>query len=132
MNIGTRRCTMYRRMQILTEFLRRERQQWAEEEQRRIEEERRRETGPVYRCRRDGHYRSLLRNHGVVQPVVGQSRVALYAGVAERRILVPPEREHGLVHLLGVEHLESHEQVEVLDRQTGDGEEQIWLQLGDD
>ena len=63
---------------------------------------------------------------------MGQPLVALDAGVAQRGILVAAEGEHGLVHLLGVEHLEAHEQVEVLDRQAGDGQKQVGFQLGDD
>lgn len=60
--------------------------------------------------------RFLPRHHGVVQPVMGESGVALDARVAERRVFVPPEREYRLVHLLGVEHLEAHQQVEILYR----------------
>ena len=60
---------------------------------------------------------------------MGQTWVAIYAGVTERRVLVPPEREHGLVHLLGVEHLEPYKQVEVLHRQAGDSEAPV--ELGD-
>jgi hypothetical protein len=44
--------------------------------------------------------------------------------VAQRGILVATEREHRLVHLLGIEHLQAHEQVEVLYRQTSDGYEE--------
>jgi hypothetical protein len=58
--------------------------------------------------------------------------VAVDAGVAQRGILVAPEGEHGLVHLLGVEHLEPHQQVEILHCQSGDGEEQVRFQPGDD
>ena len=61
----------------------------------------------------------VLRHDGIVQPVVGQPRMALDAGVAKRRVFVASEREYGLVHLLGVEHPELHEQVEILDRQAG-------------
>ena len=75
---------------------------------------------------------SLPRHHGVVEPVVGEALVALDARVAERGVFVAAEGEHGLVHLLGVEHLQAHEQVEVLHRQPGDGQEQVRLQLGDD
>ena len=63
---------------------------------------------------------------------MGQPLVALDAGVAQRSVLVAAEGEDGLVHLLGVEHLEPHEQVEVLDRQAGDGLEQVGFELGDD
>ncbi len=54
---------------------------------------------------------SLPRHHRIVEPVVGQAGVAINAGVAERRVFIPPERKDRLVHLLGVEHLEAHEQV---------------------
>lgn len=43
---------------------------------------------------------------------MGQPRMAVDAGIAQRGVLVAAKREHGLVHLLGVEHLEPHEQVE--------------------
>jgi len=45
----------------------------------------------------------LSRHHGVVQPIVGQAFVALYASVPKRCVLISPEREHSLVHPLGVE-----------------------------
>ena len=57
--------------------------------------------------------------------------VALDARVPQRGILVAAEREHRLVHLLGIEDLEAHEQMEVLHRQAGDGQKQVRLQLGD-
>ena len=63
---------------------------------------------------------------------MGQSGVALYAGVAQRRIFVAPEGEDGLIHLLGVENLEPNEQVEILHRQPGNGQKQVRLELGDD
>lgn len=52
-----------------------------------------------------------------------QPRVTLYTGVVERRVFVPSEGEDGLVHLLGVEHPESHEQVEVFHCQARDSQE---------
>ena len=58
--------------------------------------------------------RFLSCHYGVVQPVMGQSRVAIYARIAERRVLVAAEGEYGLIHLLGVEDLEPYEQMEVL------------------
>ena len=54
------------------------------------------------------------------------------AGVAEGTVFVTAEGEDGLVHLLGVEHPQPHEEVEVLDGQSCDRAEQIGLQLGDD
>ena len=57
--------------------------------------------------------------------------VALDARVPQRGILVATEREHRLVHLLGIEDLEAHEQMEILHRQAGDGQKQLRLQLGD-
>ena len=62
---------------------------------------------------------------------MSEVRVRVDAGVREACVLVAAEREHSLVHLLGVEHSESHEKVEILDRQAGDGKEQIWFELGD-
>ena len=62
---------------------------------------------------------------------MGQPRVALDAGVAERRVFVSSEREHGLVHLFGVEHLEPHQLVEVRHRQPGDRQKQVRLHLRD-
>ena len=59
---------------------------------------------------------SLPGHHGVIESVVGQTLVAFDSRIAERRVFVPSEREHGLVHLLGVEHPQTHEQVEVLHR----------------
>ena len=52
--------------------------------------------------------------HGVVETVVGEPFMALDARVAQRGILVTPECEYGLIHLFGVEHLETHEQMEIL------------------
>jgi len=46
--------------------------------------------------------------------------VTLDAGVTKRRIFIAAEGENGLVHLLGVEHLEADKQMEVLHRQAGD------------
>ena len=70
----------------------------------------------------------LPRHHGVVKSVMAQPRVAVYAGVTERRVFVPPEREDGLIHLFGVEHLQLHEQVEVLHSHVGNGQEQVRIQ----
>lgn len=55
---------------------------------------------------------------------------AFDARVPKGRVFVPAERKHGLIHLFGVEHLQPHEQMEVLLRQAGDGQEQVRLQLG--
>src|SRR4051812_39283103 len=71
----------------------------------------------------------LPRYHGVVEPIVGQTVVALDTRVAKRGVFVPAEGENGLVHLLGVEHLEADKQVKVLDRQTGNDQKQIRFQL---
>jgi hypothetical protein len=57
---------------------------------------------------------SLPRHDGVVESVMSKPRMALDAGVAERRVLVAAEGEDSLVHLLGIKHPEPHEQVEVL------------------
>ncbi len=56
--------------------------------------------------------------------------MALYSRIAERGVFVTAEGENSLAHLLGVEHLKPHEQVEVLHRQTGDGREQFRFELG--
>ena len=39
---------------------------------------------------------SVPRHHGVVEPVVGQARVALDSRVSERRVFIPAEREDSL------------------------------------
>lgn len=62
---------------------------------------------------------------------MGQPWVALYAGVAERSVFITTEGKDGLIHLLGVEHLETDEQVEILDRQPGDSEKQIRFEFCD-
>ena len=75
-----------------------------------------------HRCAAHRRYRttpSVPRHHGVVEPVVGQALVALDASVAERGVFVAAEREDSLVHLLGVEHLQADEQVEVPYRPPG-------------
>jgi hypothetical protein len=51
--------------------------------------------------------RDIPRHHGVVEPVVGQAFVALNARIPERGIFVPTKGENCLIHLLGVEHLET-------------------------
>src|SRR5437588_4778226 len=76
--------------------------------------------------------RSLPRNYGVIEPIVGQSLVTLDSRIAERGVFVPAEGEDSLVHLLGIKDLQAHEQMEVLDRQTGNGKKQLRFQLGDD
>ena len=63
---------------------------------------------------------------------MGQPLVTVDARVSERRIFVTPEGEYGLVHMLGIEHLEPHEQMEILHRQPGHGQEQIGVNPGDD
>jgi hypothetical protein len=66
-------------------------------------------------------YRLLSCYHGVVGSVMCEPLVTLDARVPQRGILVAAEREHRLIHLLGIEYLEAaHEQVEVLHRQAGD------------
>ena len=54
--------------------------------------------------------------HGIVKTVMSEPLMALDARVAERGVFITPEREYGLIHLLGIENLKSHEQVEVLYR----------------
>jgi hypothetical protein len=44
------------------------------------------------------------------------------------RSFVAAEGKDSLVHLLGIEHLETHEQMEVLYRQPGDGQKQVRLE----
>ena len=56
--------------------------------------------------------------------------MALDARVTQRGILITPECEYGLIHLLGVEYLESNEKVKVLYSQTSDCLEQPRLDLG--
>jgi hypothetical protein len=58
--------------------------------------------------------------------------MAFDAGVAQGGVFIAPKRKHRLVHLLGVEHLEPHQQVKVLHRQPGHCDEQTGLQFGDD
>ena len=58
--------------------------------------------------------------------------MAFDAGVAQRCILVAPEREDGLIHLLGIEHLQPHQQVEIVHRQPSDGQEQVRFEFGND
>ena len=53
------------------------------------------------------------------------------AGVPQRGILVAAEGEHRLIHLLGIEYLEAHQQVEVLHGQASDNQKQVRLQPGD-
>ena len=74
---------------------------------------------------------SLPRYHGVVKTVVGQAFMAFDAGVAERRVFIAPECEHSLVHVLGVEHLEVHQQVKIFYRQARHGQKQVRLNLRD-
>lgn len=52
----------------------------------------------------------------VVETVVGKVGVRVDACVRQRCVLVATEGEHGLVHLLGVEDPQTHEQVKVLNR----------------
>jgi hypothetical protein len=63
----------------------------------------------------------LLRHYCVVQPVVREPPVTLDACIAQRGVFVAAEREDGLVHVLGVEHLEPHEQVEVISQEIMPG-----------
>ena len=63
---------------------------------------------------------------------MGQSLVAPYARISERRVFITAEGEHGLVHMLSVEHLELHKQVEILHRQTSHGLKQVGFNLGND
>ena len=64
---------------------------------------------------RSPHRGEVAGNDSVVKAVVGEAWVAVYSGVSEGSVFVAAEREDGLVHVLGVEHLETHEQVKVLD-----------------
>jgi hypothetical protein len=61
-----------------------------------------------------------------------EAGVGIDAGVAEGSVFVTVEGEDGLVHLLGVERPQPHEEVEVLDGQSCHRAEQIGLQFGDD
>ena len=61
--------------------------------------------------------------HGVVEAVVPKTWVRVDAGICKAGVFIAPEREDSLVHLLGIENLEPHEQVKVLDRETGDCKE---------
>ena len=45
---------------------------------------------------------------------MGETIVAFDPRVAKRSILVPTKSEYRLVHLLGIEHLEADEKMEVL------------------
>lgn len=54
---------------------------------------------------------------------MGEAGVAVYAGVAEGGVFVAAEGEDGLVHLLGVEDAQLHQQVKIFDCQAGDGAE---------
>ena len=58
--------------------------------------------------------------------------MAVDARIGERCVLVPPEREYRCVHSFGIEHLQPHQQMEILHGQPGHGQEQVRLQLGDD
>ena len=58
--------------------------------------------------------------------------MALDSRIAERDIFVTAEREDGLVYLLGVEHPQTHEQVEILHGQARDRQKQVRLQFRDD
>lgn len=53
--------------------------------------------------------------------------VAFDGRIPERGILVATEREHRLVHLLGIKHLAAYEKVEILYRQTRDSQKQVRL-----
>ncbi len=57
--------------------------------------------------------------------------MALNARVAQRCILIPAEGEYRLVHLLRVENLKPHQQVEILHRQACDRLKQSRFDLGD-
>lgn len=59
---------------------------------------------------------SVSRHYRVVESVVGQALVTLNSRIAERGVFVATEGEDRLVHLLGVEHLEANEQMEVFYR----------------
>ena len=75
--------------------------------------------------------RALDGDDGVVEPVVPQPFVRVDARIGEGCVLVPPEGEHRLVHVAGVEYAKGDEQVEVRNREAGDGLEEVGLQLGD-
>ena len=67
-----------------------------------------------------GRLLSFPRHHRVEETILGQALVAFDARIAERGVFVATECEDCLVHLLGVEHSQPHEQVEVLYCQAGD------------
>ena len=52
--------------------------------------------------------RVSIPRHHVVKPVVSQLLVALDSRIAERSVLIATKREYRLVHLLGIEHIETH------------------------
>ena len=68
---------------------------------------------------------------GVVEAVATQ---ALWDSMPDGTggVLVAAEGEDGLVHMGGVKDAEIHQEVEVLDGQSGDGAEQAGFELGDD
>ena len=75
--------------------------------------------------------RCLLGHHGVIEAVVSEAWVRVDTGVGEAGVFVAEKSKYSLVHLFGVEDLQAHQKVEVLDGEAGDGEEQVGLQLGD-
>src|SRR5947209_14965323 len=84
---------------------------------------------PPYSPQRRRH--RIPSNHGVIEPIMCEPFVAFDARIPQRGILVATEREHRLVHLLGIKHLEAYEKVEILYRQTRDSQKQVRLQLRD-
>lgn len=68
---------------------------------------------------------SFPRHYGVIQPIMSQTWMAVYADVTKRCVLISPECKHGLVHLLSIENLERNEQVEVIHRQAGNNAKQL-------
>lgn len=51
--------------------------------------------------------------------------MAFDARVAKRGVFIPPEGENGLGHVLGVEHLEANQKVEILHGESGHRLKQI-------
>lgn len=63
---------------------------------------------------------------------MGEAGVAIDAGVSKRGVLVTAEGEDGLVHLLGVEDPQAHEEVKIFHGEAGHRLEEVGFELGDD
>ena len=61
-----------------------------------------------------------------------QALVAFDPRVLERRVLVAAKGKNGLIHLLGVEDAQTHQQMKILHRQAGDDPEKVRFELRDD